>query len=190
MKSYVLTFYFVLICSIVFTDKDTNSRTSPIEWRTDFEYTWEGTPENTKVKLSEEAMLIARVLLSEDNRTEPWVMMSSIIVNRKNNCYNGKCDFNGVIHDPAQFTAVNGPNWKLYESLNVKSNKELNKAFGVALNVLVMGVPYRYRGITHAYYPEAMKAYGYSTLYPPWDSPTNRLNLRNTVDGWVYGTVK
>lgn len=155
----------------------------------EFYKTWDSMPDGEKQKVHEKAIWVARVLLSEDKREEPWVMMASIIINREKMGFRGKKTIWGVIHDKHQFSAVGGPHWDRYKQLTLNSrNQNFARAYEIARKILVMGVPERYKGVTHAYYPETMMAvYGYDRDYPAWDTPNNPMGKRDEVDGWIYG---
>lgn len=163
---------------------------TPISQRT-FEGRWESMSSAERTKVQEQALWIARVLMSEDKREEPWTMMASIIINRTNMNYRGKTTTWGVIHDTSQFSAVGSDKWGEYKRLTLSSGNTLfNRAYEISLNVLVVGVPKRYKRITHAYYPETMKAvYGYERDHPDWDTPANPMDGRDRIAGWVYGTA-
>ena len=154
-----------------------------------FKINWDSMSDEEKALVQDQAMWMARVLLSEDKREEPWIMMASIIRNRELKRHRGKKTVWGVIHDEWQFSAVRTTKWRRYKNLNLESgNKKFNRAYQIALEVIVLGVPARYTGITHAYYPDTMTgAYGYSKGYPTWDTPNSPMDGRNEVDGWVYG---
>jgi len=140
-------------------------------------------------KVNEKALWMARVMMSEDKRDEPWLMIASIVVNRQETKYRGRTTVYGVIHDPYQFSAVNTSKWTRYKNLNPDNGNELfDRAYELAKRVIVLGVPEKYEGVTHAYYPETMaKVYGYSKDYPVWDTPERPMNNRDEVEGWIYG---
>lgn len=140
--------------------------------------------------IESDATLMARLLMTEDKRRKPWIMMASIVKNRADMCYRNKCTINEVIHDPRQFSAVGTYYWRKYSKMNYGDNELFNEAYEISLKILLRGVPEKYATTTHAYYPEAMvNAYGYKKSYPAWDSPANRLENRGKESGWVYGTT-
>jgi len=154
-----------------------------------FDYKWAVMSNEDKEKIHNESLWIARVLLSEDTRRKPWIMMASIVKNRVDTEHRRKTNVWSVIHDKRQFSAVTGESWNRYKKLTLDSNNShFNESYDIARNVLVMGVPNRYEGITHAYYPSTMTGvYGYNKSYPTWDTPNNPMDMRDGVDGWVYG---
>lgn len=190
MKPYVVMLLLGFVCNIT-SPSGAFAPTAPHHpFNMSYDEIWEHSSQEMKDKYHTQALLTARMLMTEDRRTNPWIMMASIVKNRVDSCYRGDCTVYDVIHAPRQFTAIwqNHDNWKLYKNFNVGDSEEFDEAYHIAREIFVMGVPFEYSSITHAYHRGAMMNL-YNQEYPFWDAPGNRMTERGEIDGWVYGAA-